>query len=170
VTAARGSCDHDLVNAPTQPSPLGVPAAWDAIAATYAKDVTPFFARYGEEAIRLASPPPGARILDVAAGPGTLTFLAARDASRVTAVDFSPKMIDELRTRAKLENAANVDADVMDAQDLRFPDATFDAAFCLFAFMFFPDRARAFRDLYRVLRPGGKAVVATWAPWPGVRS
>jgi len=43
----------------------------------------------------------------------------------------------------------------MDAQSLAFGDATFDAAFCTFAFMFFPDRGCAFREMRRVLRPGG---------------
>jgi SAM-dependent methyltransferase len=52
----------------------------------------------------------------------------------------------------------------MDAQGLEFPEATFDAAFCIFAFFFFPDRARAFRELHRVLKPGGRALIATWGP------
>jgi ubiquinone/menaquinone biosynthesis C-methylase UbiE len=97
-----------------------------------------------------------ARVLDVAAGPGTLTFLAAPRVARVSAIDFSPTMIEELRARAGREGVGNVDAQVMDAQALTFADSTFDAAFCLFAFMFFPDRARAFREMLRVLRPGGK--------------
>jgi ubiquinone/menaquinone biosynthesis C-methylase UbiE len=147
-----------------QPGPLGVPQVWDAIAGDYAKDVTPFFARYGEEALRLVPVGPSSNVLDVASGPGTLTFLLAKRARRVSAVDFSPGMIDQVRARAAREAATNVDAQVMDAQSLAFADSTFDAAFCLFAFMFFPDRGRAFREMRRVLSEGGKAVVATWAP------
>ena len=52
----------------------------------------------------------------------------------------------------------------MDAAALAFDDETFDAAYCMFAFMFFPDRARAFRELRRVLKSGGRAVVCTWRP------
>jgi ubiquinone/menaquinone biosynthesis C-methylase UbiE len=73
-------------------------------------------------------------------------------------------MIEQLRARAASEGVANVQAEVMDAQSLGFPNSTFDAAFCLFAFMFFPDRRRAFQEMRRVLRDGGKALVATWAP------
>jgi SAM-dependent methyltransferase len=73
-------------------------------------------------------------------------------------------MIEELTRRAAREGVKNVEGAVMDAQSLTFPDASFDAAFCLFAFFFFPDRARAFRELYRVLRPSGRVLIATWAP------
>jgi SAM-dependent methyltransferase len=152
------------MNAAAQPGPLGVPSVWDAVASGYAKDVTPFFGRYAEEALRLVPLEPSSTVLDVASGPGTLAFPAARRAARVTAVDFSPSMIEEVRARASIEKVTNVTAEVMDAQSLGFADESFDAAFCLFAFMFFPDRARAFREMHRVLRPGGRALVATWAP------
>ena len=161
---------------------MGVPEVWDAIASTYAVDVMPYFALYAEEALRIAglgASPVGAaaehpkgwdfpglsgHVLDVACGPGTLAFLAAPRVERVTGVDFSPKMIEEVRARAEREGVRNLDAEVMDAQALRFADATFDAAFCLFAFMFFPDRSRAFREMRRVIRDGSKAGVTTWAP------
>jgi len=143
---------------------LGAPAVWDAIANTYATDVAPFFARYAEEGLRIVHPDASAQVLDVACGPGTLTFLAAPRVKRVTAVDFSPKMVDEVRARAAKDHLTNIDAEVMDAQSLRFGDGAFDAAFCIFAFMFFPDRGRAFGEMRRVLRNGGKALVATWAP------
>src|SRR5256885_7440661 len=152
------------MNPAPQPGPLGIAAVWDAIAGGYARDVTPFFARYGEEALRLVAVDRSAHVLDGAAGPGTMTFLLAPRVARVSAIDFSPKMIEELRARADRESVGNVDARLMDAQALTFADSTFDAAFCLFAFMFFPDRGRAFGEMLRVLRPGGQALVATWAP------
>ena len=77
---------------------------------------------------------------------------------------LSPPMIEQIRECCARERIANVHAAVMDAQALAFPDATFDAAYSLFAFMFFPDRARAFGEMRRVLKPGGRAMVATWAP------
>jgi ubiquinone/menaquinone biosynthesis C-methylase UbiE len=103
-------------------------------------------------------------VLDVACGPGTLTFAAAPHAQRVDGVDFSPGMIEVLRQRASRDAVSNVEGAVMDAQQLTFPDATFDAAYCMFGFFFFPDRARAFRELYRVLRPRGRVLIATWSP------
>ena len=139
------------------------PEIWDLVAPGYAERAA-YFLPYVEEALRVAALAPPARLLDVATGPGTLALFAAARAASVTAVDFSPGMIAALRDRAARDGVTNLDARVMDAQALALPDASFDAAFCLFGFMFFPDRGRAFRELLRVLRPGGCAVVATWAP------
>src|SRR6185436_97191 len=58
----------------------------------------------------------------------------------------------------------NVTAAVMDAANLSFPDATFEAAFCMFGFFFFPDRAKAFREMHRVVKPGGHLLIGTWSP------
>ena len=107
---------------------------------------------------------PGDTVLDVAAGPGPLAFIAARRAARVIAVDFAEGMVEQIHARVRREGVSNVEARIMDAQSLDFPDGSFDAAFCMFGFMFFPDRGRAFRELHRVLRPGARALVATWAP------
>lgn len=144
--------------------PMQLPATWDTIAAGYAEDVPRWFAAFAEEAEREAALAPADRVLDVATGPGTLALRVAPRVARVTAVDFSPEMIDELRARAARAGAGNVNGAVMDAQALALADSSFDAAFCMFGFMFFPDRARAFRELHRVLVPGGRALVVTWGP------
>ncbi|WP_434047159.1 MULTISPECIES: class I SAM-dependent methyltransferase [Sorangium] len=144
------------------PSPLATPVAWDMVAAEYAVDTVPHFEKYAADALRLAGVGPGARVLDVAAGPGTLSLLAAREA-RVTAVDFAPAMVEQLRERAARAGLA-VDAHVGDGMALPFEDGSFDAAFSMFGLIFFPDRDRGFRELFRVLRPGGRAVVGSWAP------
>jgi SAM-dependent methyltransferase len=149
---------------PPTVGPLQLPATWDAVAAGYAEDVPLWFGPFAEEADREAALRSADRVLDVATGPGTLAFRVAGKVAQVTATDFSPAMIAELRARAAREGIDNVAGAVMDAQSLELPDGAFDAAFCLFGFMFFPDRARAFGELLRVLRPGGRAVVATWAP------
>jgi SAM-dependent methyltransferase len=145
------------------PNPNQTPAAWSATAPGYAEFIGSWLG-YAHEALRLAPLRASDVALDVASGPGTLALLAARQAARVVAVDFSPGMLEALAARAAAEKVSNVETAVMDAQALAFEDARFDAAYCLFAFMFFPDRAKAFRELHRVLKPGGRAVVATWAP------
>ncbi|HUS69000.1 MAG TPA: class I SAM-dependent methyltransferase, partial [Kofleriaceae bacterium] len=126
--------------------------------------VIPWFAAVGAEAARAARLEASHRVLDVAAGPGTLALEIAPQVAHVTAVDFAPGMIEQLRARAAAAAVRNVDAAVMDAGALELEDGAFDAAFCMFGFMFFPDRARAFCELRRVLRPGGRAVIATWGP------
>ena len=139
------------------------PATWDLVSAGYTA-VIPWFAAVGAEAAREARLEPTHRVLDVAAGPGTLALEIAPQVAHVTAVDFAPGMIEQLRARVTAAGVRNVDAAVMDAGALDLEDGAFDAAFCMFGFMFFPDRARAFAELHRVLRPGGRAVMATWGP------
>jgi ubiquinone/menaquinone biosynthesis C-methylase UbiE len=152
-----------MAETPATPSLQQLPSTWDVVAPTYAEDAAQWQA-YAEEAARLVPVATSNRVLDVACGSGTLSFLLAPRVARVDAVDFSPGMVEEVVRRASREGVDNVHAAVMDAQSLAFPDGSFDAAFCLFAFFFLPDRARAFRELLRVLRPGGRALVATWGP------
>jgi ubiquinone/menaquinone biosynthesis C-methylase UbiE len=154
-----------MPNDPPAPpaSPLQQPATWDSVAVGYAEDLGRRGA-FADEALRIAAPQLDARVLDVGTGPGTMAFAAASRVASVDAVDFSPGMIEQVRARCAEERISNVHAAVMDGQALAFPDQSFDAAFSLFVFMFFPDRARAFRELHRVIKPGGRAVIATWAP------
>jgi ubiquinone/menaquinone biosynthesis C-methylase UbiE len=144
-------------------STMQTPAPWDAVAPTYAEDAWQWSV-FAEEAQTKLAVRSTDRVLDVACGPGTLSLALAARAARVDAVDFSPGMIEELTVRAERQGAKNLHARVMDAQSLDFPDTSFDAAFCMFAFFFFPDRARAFGELHRVLVPGGRALIVTWAP------
>ncbi|MFP2959277.1 class I SAM-dependent methyltransferase [Myxococcus sp. 1LA] len=145
-------------------SPLAQPEAWNLVAPEYVRELLPTFETFSRDALRRAGVAPGTRVVDVAAGPGTLALLAARDGARVTAVDFSAEMIAALRARAA---EATLDVDVMegDGMALTFEDGAFDAAFSMFGLMFFPDRARGFQELHRVLKPGGRAVVSSWTPF-----
>jgi ubiquinone/menaquinone biosynthesis C-methylase UbiE len=138
--------------------------AWDLVADDYTAELIPHFSKYSVEALRLADLSHGARVLDVAAGPGTLSLLAAHAGAKVKALDFSPVMIDALRKRATAEGVVGIEAVVADGMRLPFAADAFAAAFSMFGLMFFPDRAQGFREIHRVLVPGGRAVVASWAP------
>jgi len=144
----------------TMPSPLAEPLPWDLVSSDYATAVVPIFEGYARRAWSLASPPPGARVADVACGPGTLAACAVAEGAEVDALDFSPAMIAALEARG----LPRVRPAVGDGQALPWPDTSFDAAFSMFGLMFFPDRARGFRELARVLVPGGRAVVSSWYP------
>jgi ubiquinone/menaquinone biosynthesis C-methylase UbiE len=139
------------------------PTTWSAVAEGYAEE-TKDLKVFAEAALELAQLAPNARVLDVASGAGALALRAAERGARVVATDFAPGMIDKLRELAATRGLNTLEAHVMDAQQLTVADGSFDAAFCLFGFMFFPDRGKAFREVVRVLVPGGRAVVATWAP------
>ena len=145
-------------------SPLGTPAPWTLVADAYVNDVAPQFETLANRALDRAKASVGTRVLDCATGPGTLAFLAAARGAKVSAVDFSPTMIDHLLARIARDSTSGITADVADGMALPFDDGAFDAAFSMFGLMFFPDRAKGFRELLRVLAPGGCAVVSSWAP------
>ncbi|MDB4990339.1 MAG: hypothetical protein JWN04_5517 [Myxococcaceae bacterium] len=148
----------------SSPSPLATPLAWDLVAGGYAAVSFDQFAKYAADALSLAKVVAGERIVDVAAGPGSLALSAATIAAEVCALDFSRNMLDQLRARMAAANISNIDVREGDGQALPYPDACFDAAFSMFGLIFFPDRARGFAELSRVLRPGGRAVVSSWHP------
>ncbi len=136
---------------------------WDVVAEGYAAVTVKLFGAYSERALDLVGVGRGTEVADIGAGPGTLALRAARRGARVRAVDFAPNMVALLR-KAAAEEGLPVDATVGDGQALAYADASADAAFSMFALMFFPDRPRGMAELLRVLRPGGGACVSSWAP------
>jgi SAM-dependent methyltransferase len=155
-----------MTDAP-KPSPLASPEPWDLVSDDYTLELLPMFELFSKDALALVPTHAGAKVLDVAAGPGTLTLLAAEAGRSVSALDFSEQMVRNLRRRL---NGAQLGANVRhgDGQALPWDDGEFDAAFSMFGLMFFPDRGRGLRELLRVLKPGGAAVVSSWAPFEGV--
>ncbi len=143
-------------------SPLATPLPWDLVSSAYNEEVVPQFEHYARDALRLASAPAGSRIVDVACGPGTLSFLAAAGGHRVDALDFSPEMLSYLEARRVRDGNDRITAQLGDGQALPYDDATFGAGFSMFGLIFFPDRAAGFRELRRVLVPGARAVVGSW--------
>lgn len=137
------------------------PRTWNMVAPGYAAEIAATFSTFAEDALTLALLRPGERVLDVATGPGTLALPAARLGAHVTAVDFSPEMIAELRARAEREGIPGIDARLADATALPFEDETFDAVFSMFALNLISRRDAAFREILRVLRMDGRAVVGT---------
>lgn len=149
-------------------SVLATAEPWDLVAAAYAAESLPYFEVFSREALRLAALPAGARIVDVAAGPGTLSLLAAAEGVTVSAIDLSPQMVEQCGARiAAAGLGASVDVRLGDAQQLPFETGAFDAAFSMFGLMFFPDRAAGLREMKRVLKPGGRVVVSSWIPFEG---
>ncbi len=149
------------------PSPLSLPETWNDVATGYSDELIPHFSLYAQDALRLAGLPRNARVLDVAAGPGTLTLLAAPDVEHVVAIDFAQGMIRELERRAAASGHTNVEVLQADGQALPFEDVCFDAVFNMFGLIFFPYRTAGFREARRVLKPGCRAVFSSWAPLDG---
>ncbi len=100
---------------------------------------------------------PGAKLLDVASGPGYVAAEAARRGIDTLGTDITGEMVEEARRRfpkAKFE--------IADAENLNFPDATFDAVTCAFGMLHFPRPGRAVAEAHRVLRPGGRLAFTVW--------
>src|SRR5262245_15468583 len=92
-------------------SVLATAEPWDLVAAAYTAEALPYFEVFSREALRLAALPERARVADVAAGPGTLSLMAATAGATVSAIDLSPQMVAQFRARvagAGLEGAVDV--------------------------------------------------------------
>jgi SAM-dependent methyltransferase len=81
----------------------------------------------------------------------------------VRGIDFSTDMVRETLADIRAAGWQHVTMQQMDATQLDFPPATFDRVLCGFAVFFFPEPHRALREFTRVLRPGGRAALTTWA-------
>ena len=103
-----------------------------------------------------------ARVLEVAAGTGVVTrrlALVLPQSVSIVATDLNQPMLDQAAALGTKRPVAWRQADAM---QLPFPDKTFDALVCQFGVMFFPDKARAFTEARRVLKPGGVLLFNVW--------
>jgi SAM-dependent methyltransferase len=101
-------------------------------------------------------------VLELAAGTGVASRALARHLSpdiALTCTDLNQAMLDRA---AEVGAARPIDWRQADAQQLPFPDDSFDVIVCQFGVMFFPDKRAAFAEARRVLRPGGRLVYNTW--------
>jgi SAM-dependent methyltransferase len=105
----------------------------------------------------------GERVLDVACGNGNAALAAARRFCQVVGVDYVPALLERARERAKAEGL-EVDFQEADAEDLPFPDDSFDVVLSTCGAMFAPDQERTAAELLRVCRPGGRIGMVNWTP------
>ena len=107
-------------------------------------------------------------VLEIACGTGRVTrhlISALRPGAGLIATDLNPDMIAVAKKRiSAADGAAGVPVEwqTVDAQELPFPDEHFDLVICQFGIMFFPDKPKAFEEVFRVLKKGGVFLFNTW--------
>ncbi|EMJ91880.1 class I SAM-dependent methyltransferase [Leptospira alstonii] len=145
-------------------NPLSSVEPWSLVAEGCTKFTKQFLEVYSLKAMELLNPKSSDVVLDVAAGPGTLSIPLSKNVKEVYAIDFSAPMIEQLKSGMKAAKIRNVFPLLMDGQKLEFEGNRFDAAFSMFGLMFFPDKLQGLKEIHRVLKPGGKVAISSWAP------
>jgi SAM-dependent methyltransferase len=134
-----------------------------SIPALYDRYLGPMlFADYAEDLARRTAALVPTHVLETAAGTGVVTRALARmlpPEVEITATDLNQAMLDFAAAQPGAEPVTWRQAD---AQALPFADGRFEAVLCQFGVMFFPDRATAYREASRVLKPGGRFLFNVW--------
>ena len=114
---------------------------------------------------RVAGRRPG-EVLELAAGTGIVTRQlrdGLPDDCHLLATDLNEPMLDQ--ARRKFEEGDAVQFQPADATSLPFDDDSFDVVACQFGVMFFPDKDKSYREVLRVLKPGGTYIFNVWDAW-----
>jgi ubiquinone/menaquinone biosynthesis C-methylase UbiE len=115
--------------------------------------------------MELAALRPDERVLDVACGTGLVTFRAAEavgPGGAVVGTDISDEMVRHIQVIAASRALAHVTARRAHAEEPAGETATFDAVLCALGLMYVPEPVAALKEMRRVLKPGGRVVVAVW--------
>ena len=135
-------------------------------AKTYDRIGPQIFSYFGRCLVDLADLDSGDKVLDVAAGRGALLFPAAAkvgSTGHVTAIDFSPDMVGETTKEIEAQKLSHAEICQMDAEQMNFAAESFDFVLCGFALWMFAEPAPVLQEFYRVLKPGGRVALSTWA-------
>lgn len=100
----------------------------------------------------------GSRVLDVGCGPGLLSMILGRTGMDVVGIDYSEEMIKEAESNAS-EQKLDIEFVRMDAQDMDFEDGSFDIVVSRDILWNLPFPEKAYSEMVRVLRPGGRGLV-----------
>jgi ubiquinone/menaquinone biosynthesis C-methylase UbiE len=143
----------------------GIAGVFSRAAATYDSIGPRFFTHLGQRLVAHAHLTPGATVLDVAAGRGAVLFAAANQVwpgGRVIGIDLADNMVRETTADIQRRSLHHVGMRQMSAEQLAFPEASFDVVLCGFALWMFPRPHQALQEMFRVLKPGGRIGLTTW--------
>jgi ubiquinone/menaquinone biosynthesis C-methylase UbiE len=151
-----------MTESPSDPKPL-IRQTFSRAAPTY--DGSGRFAHFGSRLVDAARLVQGMQVLDIATGRGAVLFPAAErvgPSGRVVGIDLSEGMVEATAAEISRRGLSHVEIQCMDAEQLAFPPASFDALLCGFGIRFLPRLQHALSGFQRVLRSGGALVVSEW--------
>eukprot|EP01111_Echinosteliopsis_oligospora_P015264 TRINITY_DN5982_c0_g1_i1.p1 TRINITY_DN5982_c0_g1~~TRINITY_DN5982_c0_g1_i1.p1 ORF type:complete len:267 (+),score=62.95 TRINITY_DN5982_c0_g1_i1:60-860(+) len=142
---------------------------WDKTATDYdTQTFTGKFALVLFNKVTKSNIPKGAKMIDIAGGTGQLSLAVARlgnnNISSIVATDFSPKMVEMVRSHVNNEKLSNIIPKVMDGQNLEADDEMYDYAFNSFGLFCFPDIQKGIDEMFRVIKKNGRIGISTWSP------
>jgi len=152
---------------------------WNGVAGAWAAHLGYVDSRgrhVSDRMLELTRPRPGERVLELACGTGGPGLDAAplvAPNGQVVVSDFAAEMVAVAAGRARAAGLANVAGKVIDLEQIDEPGASFDVVLCREGLMLVPDPERGAREIWRVLRPGGRVAITVWGPrglnpWLGV--
>jgi ubiquinone/menaquinone biosynthesis C-methylase UbiE len=151
-TPDRQTVQRDQANAAADRS------RWAAKAAIQGKAMT-------DAIVRGCGAKPGMRALDVACGAGEPTLTLAQavlPGGSVVASDLVPDYLETVQNSARKLGLTNISVQQADAEELPFPDGSFDTITCRLGVMFMSDAEKALSEMRRVLSPGCRASFVVW--------
>jgi ubiquinone/menaquinone biosynthesis C-methylase UbiE len=124
-----------------------------------------FWNRYGQNTINQLALSQGDRVLDVCCGSGASAIPAAvhvGSTGYVLGVDIAESLLELARKKSQQQGLENIEFRCADFENLNLPSTSFDAVVCVFGIFFVPDMLTAVRELWRMVRPGGKLAITSW--------
>ncbi len=143
----------------------GTARVFDRAAATYDQVGPRFFSYFGRKMVEQTPIKAGAKVLDVATGRGAVLgplIEKVGTQGQIIAIDLSDEMVRLAQAEVAEKKLENVQILKMDAEQLDFAEASFEAVLCGFGLSFLPQISQALAEFHRVLKPGGVMAASIW--------
>jgi ubiquinone/menaquinone biosynthesis C-methylase UbiE len=140
---------------------------YNAAADHFDNEALSFWNTYGAATVNRLHLAEGQYVLDVACGSGASALVAAEavgSTGKVIAVDLADNLLQLGRIKAAAHGLKNIAFQLKDMTATGYQDESFDAVICVFGIFFVPDMQGLLKELWRMVKPGGKIAITTWGP------